>query len=130
MIATQIKNSLLITHYQLHITNYSFISKCFNWVSPRSSPRLAGNGQQCYPQRYQPGQCKYPPAQLGAIGEVLQPLIHGVIGNGGGNDEGDGDPFYKVSIEHDHYFPYFGTVYFADADFFGAGCQKSEKQDQ
>ena len=45
--------------------------------------------------------------------------MHGIPSQWAGKDEGNGDPFHKIFVEHGHYFKDAGAVYFADSDFFG-----------
>lgn len=63
----------------------SFIPQTIHWVPRCRPPTLPTNRKQSNTQSQEPRQGKNPPTQFSFICKVLQPFIHGVLGNWRGN---------------------------------------------
>src|ERR1700744_4511613 len=73
-------------------------------------------------------QHKGPPPDANAVGETLEPAVHGDPGHRRGDDEGQGDQYDEFPAEQEKDIRHRGTQYFPDADF--AGPLKGGEGDQ
>jgi hypothetical protein len=97
-----------------------FGSEALDGVGQGGFEGLEADGDQCDSEGENPGNREGQPADMDAVGEFLQPAVHGPPGQGDGGHEGDGDEQEEVAGQDEQQVPGRGAEDFADAYLFGA----------
>ena len=98
----------------------SLIAKRFNRIRQRGFDRLGAHREQRNQQSQSARERKYPPADVDAIGKILQPFIHGKIRHRPGDKVGDENELDEILGEQSDDAGNLGAEHFADADFLRA----------
>jgi len=71
-------------------------------IGPSSSQGLQADCEQSHSQAERGGEKKYPYPDVGPVGELLEPCLHGEIGDGPGDEVGGCYPLKELLVEERH----------------------------
>jgi hypothetical protein len=95
-------------------------SEAFDRISNGGADGLDADGQQGYGEGGEAGDEEDPPADIGAVREGLEPIVHGPPRDGEGDEGGDCDEAGEVPVEQADDAADVGAEDLADADLFHA----------